>query len=155
MKKKHSTIISAIQPDDKDKEELEELIAEMKKTVMETQQAEHSLADVTARHKDILELENNLREVHEMLVDMATLVESQDEIVDNIEFNVKTSVDYVDTAAVDAERALKYQGKARQKNRIIFSIGLAMFVVILVIVIIIAAAWVMQSNVNSKTVYDC
>jgi len=233
VKKKHSAILSAPQPDDKDKEELEELMAEIKKTankvrgklkvieqnieqeensnrtsadlrirktqhatlsrrfvevmsdynttqtdyrerckgriqrqleitgrsvqneelenmlesgnpaiftqgiIMETQQAKQSLADIEARHRDIIKLENSIRELHDMFVDMAMLVESQGEMIDRIEFNVEKSVDYVDTAVADTKKALKYQSKARRKKMIVLAV--VGVVVIIIIGIIIAS----------------
>ena len=44
---------------------------------METQQAKQSLKDIEARHNDIIKLENSIRELHDMFMDMAMLVESQ------------------------------------------------------------------------------
>ena len=44
---------------------------------METQQAKQSLKDIEARHEDIMKLENSIRELHDMFMDMAMLVESQ------------------------------------------------------------------------------
>lgn len=44
---------------------------------MDTQAAKQSLADIEARHEDIMKLENSIRELHDMFVDMALLVESQ------------------------------------------------------------------------------
>jgi len=226
VKKKHSAILSAPQPDDKDKEELEELMAEIKKTankvrgklkvieqnieqeensnktsadlrirktqhatlsrrfvevmsdynttqtdyrerckgriqrqleitgrsvqgeelenmlesgnpavftqgiVMETQQAKQSLADIEARHRDIIKLENSIRELHDMFVDMAVLVESQGEMIDRIEFNVEKSVDYVDTAVADTKKALEYQSKARRKKLIMIACVTVMVIVL-------------------------
>jgi len=226
VKKKHSAILSAPQPDDKDKEELEELMAEIKKTankvrgklkvieqnieqeensnktsadlrirktqhatlsrrfvevmsdynttqtdyrerckgriqrqleitgrsvqgeelenmlesgnpavftqgiVMETQQAKQSLADIEARHRDIIKLENSIRELHDMFVDMAMLVESQGEMIDRIEFNVEKSVDYVDTAVADTKKALEYQSKARRKKLMIIACVTVMVIVL-------------------------
>ena len=45
--------------------------------IMATQQAKQSLADIEARHRDIIKLENSIRELHDMFMDMAMLVESQ------------------------------------------------------------------------------
>ena len=44
---------------------------------METQQAKQSLKDIEARHADIMKLETSIRELHDMFMDMAMLVESQ------------------------------------------------------------------------------
>lgn len=45
--------------------------------IMETQQARQTLADIEARHADIIKLENSIRELHDMFMDMAMLVENQ------------------------------------------------------------------------------
>ncbi len=43
----------------------------------DTQQAKQTLADIEARHADIIKLENSIRELHDMFMDVAIFVESQ------------------------------------------------------------------------------
>ncbi|XP_076107275.1 syntaxin isoform X2 [Mytilus galloprovincialis] len=83
--------------------------------IMETQQAKQTLADIEARHNDIIKLENSIRELHDMFMDMAMLVEQQGEMIDRIEYNVEQAVDYIETAKMDTKKAVKYQSKARRK----------------------------------------
>lgn len=45
--------------------------------IMETQAAKQTLADIEARHNDIIKLETSIRELHDMFMDMAMLVEQQ------------------------------------------------------------------------------
>ena len=45
--------------------------------IMETQQAKQTLADIEARHADIVKLERSIQELHDMFMDMAMLVEQQ------------------------------------------------------------------------------
>ncbi|XP_012282555.1 syntaxin-1A isoform X3 [Orussus abietinus] len=97
--------------------------------IMETQQAKQTLADIEARHADIIKLENSIRELHDMFMDMAMLVESQGEMIDRIEYHVEHAVDYVQTATQDTKKALKYQSKARRK-KIMIMICLAVLAVI-------------------------
>lgn len=82
--------------------------------VIETQKAKQTLADIEARHADIMKLEKSIRELHDMFMDMAVLVESQGELINRIEHNVQNSVDFVDHAKGDINRAVKYQSKARR-----------------------------------------
>ncbi|ENN79159.1 hypothetical protein YQE_04345, partial [Dendroctonus ponderosae] len=82
--------------------------------IMETQQAKQTLADIEARHADIIKLENSIRELHDMFMDMAMLVENQGEMIDRIEFHVEHAVDYVQTATQDTKKALRYQSRARR-----------------------------------------
>jgi len=45
--------------------------------ITDTQQAKQSLKDIEARHNDIMKLEKSIKELHDMFMDMAMLVESQ------------------------------------------------------------------------------
>lgn len=103
--------------------------------IMETQQAKQTLADIEARHADIIKLENSIRELHDMFMDMAMLVESQGEMIDRIEYNVEAAVDYIETAKVDTKKAVKYQSKARQKKTCIIVIVTVVLAIILALII--------------------
>ncbi|XP_032688480.1 syntaxin-1A isoform X1 [Odontomachus brunneus] len=103
--------------------------------IMETQQAKQTLADIEARHADIIKLENSIRELHDMFMDMAMLVESQGEMIDRIEYHVEHAVDYVQTATQDTKKALKYQSKARRKM-IVITICILISVVVLISIIV-------------------
>ncbi|XP_072163468.1 syntaxin-like isoform X2 [Diadema setosum] len=103
--------------------------------IMDTQQAKQTLRDIEARHNDIIKLENSIRELHDMFMDMAMLVESQGEMIDRIEYNVEQSVDYVETAKMDTKKAVKYQSKARRK-KIMIVICCAVLITIVVIIIV-------------------
>ncbi|KAJ1532087.1 hypothetical protein ONE63_000716 [Megalurothrips usitatus] len=101
-------------------EELEEMLEQGNSAVftqgiiMETQQAKQTLADIEARHADIIKLENSIRELHDMFMDMAMLVESQGELIDRVEFHVTQTKDYVETARGELKLAEDYQSKARK-----------------------------------------
>lgn len=105
--------------------------------IMETQQAKQTLADIEARHADIIKLENSIRELHDMFMDMAMLVESQGEMIDRIEYHVEHAVDYVQTATQDTKKALKYQSKARRKL-ILIVICSTIAVIILIIILVLS-----------------
>merc|ERR1712029_1224546 len=105
--------------------------------IMDTAAAKQTLADIEARHADINKLETSIKELHDMFMDMAMLVESQGEMIDRIEYHVEHAVDYVQTATQDTKKALKYQSKARRKK--IFLIG-CLSVVVLIVIIIIATS---------------
>lgn len=99
--------------------------------VIETQQARQALGDIEARHRDIINLEKSIQELHEMFVDMAMLVENQGEMIDRIEYNVDQAVDFVQSAKSDTKKAVKYQSKARRKK---IMIVICLFVLLAVIV---------------------
>ncbi|VDN03944.1 unnamed protein product [Thelazia callipaeda] len=88
--------------------------------ITDTQQARQTLADIEARHNDIMKLESSIRELHDMFMDMAMLVESQGEMVDRIEYNVEHAKEFVDRAVADTKKAVQYQSKARRLKNACF-----------------------------------
>ncbi|XP_028400546.1 syntaxin-like [Dendronephthya gigantea] len=103
--------------------------------IIETQQARQALGDIEARHKDILNLENSIRELHEMFLDMAMLVESQGEMVNRVEYNVEQAAEFVQSAKKETKKAVRYQSKARRKKIVIFILCLILLAIIVVIII--------------------
>ena len=53
--------------------------------VMDTQQLRQTMVDIEARHADIMALEKNIKELHDLFIDMATLIEQQGDKIDRIE----------------------------------------------------------------------
>lgn len=60
-----------------------------------------------------MKLEKSIKELHDMFLDMAMLVESQGELLNNIEHHVTNAQTYVEQGRVQAKKALEFQGKAR------------------------------------------
>ncbi|XP_078713413.1 syntaxin-1A-like isoform X2 [Lampetra fluviatilis] len=106
-------------------EELEDMLESGNPTIfssgiiVDSQISKQALSEIESRHSDIMKLESSVRELHDMFLDMAMLVESQGEMIDRIEYNVEHSVDYVERAVSDTKKAVKYQSKARRKKIII------------------------------------
>ncbi|XP_048838454.1 syntaxin-1A [Brienomyrus brachyistius] len=84
--------------------------------IMDSNITQQAMSEIETRHTEIIKLENSIRELHDMFMDMAMLVESQGEMIDRIEYNVEHSVDYVERAVSDTKKAVKYQSKARRKK---------------------------------------
>jgi len=123
-------------------EELEDMLEQGNSAVftqgiiMDTAAAKQTLADIEARHADIIKLESSIKELHDMFIDMAMLVESQGEMIDRIEYHVEHAVDYVQTATQDTKKALKYQSKARRKKVMLLGcVALVVLVIILAIIL--------------------
>ncbi|KAL0994453.1 hypothetical protein UPYG_G00122460 [Umbra pygmaea] len=83
---------------------------------MDSNITQQAMDEIETRHTEIIKLENSIRELHDMFMDMAMLVESQGEMIDRIEYNVEHAVDYVERAVSDTKKAVKYQSKARRKK---------------------------------------
>ncbi|KAH3766667.1 t-SNARE family protein [Pelomyxa schiedti] len=97
--------------------------------------AQAALAYVENKHHDILRLAQSINELHQMFVDMAVLVDAQQELLDNIELNCENALKYVKEGVVELKEANVLQKKSRKKMCIIFAI-----LIVIVLVIVIAAA---------------
>uniref|UniRef100_A0A673GZE9 Syntaxin-1A n=1 Tax=Sinocyclocheilus rhinocerous TaxID=307959 RepID=A0A673GZE9_9TELE len=84
--------------------------------IMDCNISEQAMNEIETRHNEIIKLENSIRELHDMFVDMAMLVESQGDMIDRIEYNVDHSVDYIKDALLNTKKAVKYQSKAQRKK---------------------------------------
>ena len=76
---------------------------------------ENALADVIEKHEEIVKLARSVQELHELFVDMATLVEAQGELLTQIEHHVVTAVEYAETGVKELVKAKKLQQAARKK----------------------------------------
>ncbi|XP_047553330.1 syntaxin-2 isoform X1 [Lutra lutra] len=85
--------------------------------ISDSQITRQALNEIESRHKDIMKLETSIRELHEMFTDMAMFVETQGEMINNIEKNVMNATDYVERAKEETKRAVRYRSKARRQQR--------------------------------------
>ncbi|XP_035235409.1 syntaxin-2 isoform X2 [Anguilla anguilla] len=102
--------------------------------ISDSQITRQALNEIESRHKDIIRLESSIKELHNMFVDMAMLVETQGEMINNIEKNVTNAVEYIGHAKEETKKAVRYQKKARRKTLYI-AICVVVGVIILAIII--------------------
>lgn len=77
--------------------------------LLEGRTARSALNEIENRHKELLELEGRIRDIHELFFQMAQLVEEQGCMLDNIEANVGATQDYVTKATIQIKKAVKYK----------------------------------------------
>ncbi|XP_007565929.1 syntaxin 3b isoform X3 [Poecilia latipinna] len=105
-------------------EELEEMLesgnaAVFTAGIVDSGISKQALSEIESRHKDIVRLESSIKELHDMFVDIAMLVESQGGMIDRIESNMDQSVGFVERAVADTKKAAKFQQEARRKKMMI------------------------------------
>ncbi|XP_046901310.1 syntaxin-3 [Hypomesus transpacificus] len=105
-------------------EELEEMLeggnaAVFSAGIMDSGMSKQALNEIEARHKDIVRLESSIKELHDMFVDIAMLVENQGGMIERIESNMDQSVGFVERAVADTKKAAKFQQEARRKQMMI------------------------------------
>ncbi|XP_076010303.1 syntaxin-2 [Genypterus blacodes] len=121
-------------------EELEEMLETGNPSIFtsdiisDSQITRQALNEIESRHQDIIRLESSIKELHAMFMDMAMLVETQGDMVNNIENNVANAVEYIACAKEETKKAVRYQQKARRKYTIIAFAVLILLAVIALIV---------------------
>jgi len=110
--------IQIVKPEGVNEELMEEYMQGKKQIFTDViigSQVSQAYEDIQARHKEILKLEESLRELHQLFVDMAVLVDAQGELLDQIENQVNNAVGYTEKGAKELEKANYYQKKSRKK----------------------------------------
>mmetsp|Transcript_79543 Transcript_79543/g.116604 ORF Transcript_79543/g.116604 Transcript_79543/m.116604 type:complete len:345 (-) Transcript_79543:132-1166(-) len=79
------------------------------------QVAMNAYADVQSKHQDLMRLEASIKEVHQLFMDMALMVEAQGELLDNIEEMVSSSAEYTGSGVKELVKAKEIQKSARKK----------------------------------------
>jgi len=103
-------------------------------TLDQTQQAKATFLALTERHGDIMKLEKQIEEVAELFKEIANLVDSQGEMVDNIYQNVLNSEINVEKGRENLAEAEKHQRSARKKKLIC---AILLIIVILIVLLVI------------------
>ncbi|KAM4695572.1 syntaxin-11 isoform 2-T2 [Discoglossus pictus] len=73
--------------------------------------ARSALNEIETRHKELLKLENRIKEVHELFLQMALSVEEQAETLNVVELNMEKVKDYVGAAKAQVRQAVEYKKK--------------------------------------------
>ncbi|XP_015225523.1 PREDICTED: syntaxin-2 [Cyprinodon variegatus] len=102
--------------------------------ISDSQITRQALNEIESRHQDIMRLESSIRELHAMFMDMAMLVETQGDMVNNIENNVSNAAEYIYRAKEETKKAVRYQKKSRRKYTILAFAVLILLAVIALIV---------------------
>ncbi|CAA0822530.1 Syntaxin-121 [Striga hermonthica] len=96
-----------------------------------------TIAEIQERHDAVREIERNLRELHQVFLDMAVLVESQGEQLDDIESQVNRASSFVRSGAQQLEVARKHQKSSRKWA----CIGILILLVVVLIIVLSLRPW--------------
>lgn len=94
-----------------------------------------TVAEIQERHEAIRDMERKLLELHQVFLDMAVLVESQGEMLDNIEAQVAKSVQYVSSGQTALRQAKQLQRSSRKWMCCL--IGILLFIVCVIVVAVV------------------
>eukprot|EP00604_Paraphysomonas_vestita_P001815 CAMPEP_0174821644 /NCGR_PEP_ID=MMETSP1107-20130205/9151_1 /TAXON_ID=36770 /ORGANISM="Paraphysomonas vestita, Strain GFlagA" /LENGTH=289 /DNA_ID=CAMNT_0016038911 /DNA_START=21 /DNA_END=887 /DNA_ORIENTATION=+ len=72
--------------------------------------------NVEDKYQEVLTLEQSVTQLHEMFVDFAQLTEQQGELLDQIEFQVKSASDFIEEANADMRQAVESAKELRKRQ---------------------------------------
>eukprot|EP00177_Eucheuma_denticulatum_P002104 GFKZ01003756.1.p1 GENE.GFKZ01003756.1~~GFKZ01003756.1.p1 ORF type:complete len:349 (+),score=73.66 GFKZ01003756.1:327-1373(+) len=102
----------------------------------------YQLEDLRSRNDAIQKLSKNIVDLHQMFTDMSILVEGQQELINDIEYNVKEVKADTKKAAEELVIARKHQKSARKKK-------MCICVLVIIIIVGIAAAVIIPLGINN------
>lgn len=97
-----------------------------------------AVLEIQERHNAVREITQQLQELHQMFLDMATMVESQGEMLDSIETHVGAASDHVSAGKAQLVEAVETQQNTR-KWYIIGGVVLAVLLLIILIPVMTSA----------------
>ncbi|CAG9864837.1 unnamed protein product [Phyllotreta striolata] len=99
----------------------------------ETNEAKRVLADIQERHEQLIKIERMLVEVRDMFLQMAILVDGQQDIIDRVEYQAGLARDYIGKAPGILSSAAK---KKRKYIKCKIITGTVIIVVVVIIIIL-------------------
>jgi len=112
------------------------------------------LEDLASRNADLQKVEASIVALHQMFVDMQLLVQTQGELLDNIEYNVAETVQQTEAAHVELVQAREHQKSAGKKVCCIIVLVLAILAAILVPLAIVFIPKVIKLIKAGKDIAD-
>ncbi|KAE8584620.1 hypothetical protein XENTR_v10021035 [Xenopus tropicalis] len=91
---------------------------------LEILKAKQHLAMAQQRHKQLMDLEVQITELHLIFMQLEMLVSEQQDIINNIEFNVIHTQEYISQSNEEVKKAIKYQKQSRVAAAVSALLGL-------------------------------
>ncbi|XP_073066816.1 syntaxin-132-like [Primulina eburnea] len=101
-----------------------------------------TLAEIQERHDAVRDLEKKLLDLQQIFMDMAVLVEAQGDMLDNIESQVSSAVDHVQSGNTALQKAKTLQRSSRK--------WMCIAIIILLIIVAIIVVGVLKPWQNNK-----
>ncbi|KAL3623447.1 hypothetical protein CASFOL_032263 [Castilleja foliolosa] len=104
-----------------------------------------TIAEIQERHDAVKEMERNLMELHQVFMDMAVLVQSQGEQLDDIESQVNRASSFVRGGTQNLEVARKHQRSSRKWA----CYGIIILLIVVMIIVLSLRPWENNNNNNN------
>uniref|UniRef100_A0A8C5GYR5 t-SNARE coiled-coil homology domain-containing protein n=1 Tax=Gouania willdenowi TaxID=441366 RepID=A0A8C5GYR5_GOUWI len=92
-------------------EEMEEMLHcdDLTLFISDAHISKRALTEIESRHRDIICLESSIKELQEVFADTAMLLETQGDLINNIEKNVSKAAEYVEVSRAETNKAVQYK----------------------------------------------
>ena len=91
-----------------------------------------TLSYIENKRRSISKLEHSIQDLHQLFLDLAILVDQQDDLINDIAYNVLTSVSQVRAGVQELKTTNRYQKNSRKK----------MFILVIILIILLIAIMV-------------
>lgn len=95
---------------------------------------EDMVRDLEVRHSEFIKLEKQIEEVRDLFLEIANMVESQGDMIDNIEYQIEDAFMNMQGANKELKTAVSYKKKADKKK---FVCAIIVFVLIVLVVLLV------------------
>ena len=102
---------------------------------METDIAKRMVADIEGRHAEIIHLESSIKELHDMFVEMATMIELQGAMMDSVEMHCENALEYVQGSNLEIHQYINLVKEKRAMRLKVIGIGASASVILVLILI--------------------
>jgi t-SNARE complex subunit (syntaxin) len=112
----------------------------IKQTILQGDAADvirNAYESATSKYQDVLKLEASVAELAQMFQDFALIVEQQGELLDQIEYQVKSASDYVDEGNQQMVEAIDLQKSIRKKQCCCAVLILVVIAIIIAIIVVV------------------
>lgn len=103
--------------------------------LLESEHAKHMCADIEDRHAELISLESSIKELHDMFIEMATMVELQGGAMDSIEMHCIAALEYIEGSNEEIHQYISLTKEKRALRLKIFAIGSVASIVLIVVLI--------------------
>ena len=103
--------------------------------IIATEHARQQCAEIEDRHEEILSLEASIKELHDMFVEMATMVELHGEVMDSIEQHCIAALEYVEGSNEEIHQYIKLTKEKRALRLKIIGIGSVVSIILILVLI--------------------
>ena len=99
------------------------------------QDTKAALDEVEQRHQDLMKIEKNVIELHQLFTEMTLMIQQQGEVIDDIETHVSNTVNYTEQANQEIDKAIEHRRSTRKKMWCCCVLGIILVALIVLIIL--------------------